>query len=174
MQKRSYTAGIRSTDKYFFFFGNNVIPSNFYISPFRMVINNQQLTFNCSEKAFMYSKAVFFGDQKVARDILLLTTNRPAEYKRLGRLVKNYDDKRWNAVRFEKMYEAVKAKFSGNPYLLKYLLSTGDKVLVEASPFDTIWGVGLDLLSDDVSDESKWRGQNLLGKVLMKVREELR
>lgn len=122
----------------------------------------------------MYSKAVFFGDQKVARDILLLTTNRPAEYKRLGRLVKNYDDKRWNAVRFEKMYEAVKAKFSGNPYLLKYLLSTGDKVLVEASPFDTIWGVGLDLLSDDVSDESKWRGQNLLGKVLMKVREELR
>jgi len=71
------------------------------------------------------------------------------------------------------MYAAVKAKFESDRVLTKQLMETDTKTLVEASPVDIIWGVGIHEKDDAILDESNWKGQNLLGKVLMKVRTEL-
>lgn len=98
----------------------------------------------------------------------------PDEIKQLGRAVQNYDDAQWCAIRFEVVVRANLMKFSQHPELGRILLATGDKILVEASPYDTIWGVGLDESDIDVLYPDRWRGQNLLGNALMLVRSILR
>ena len=93
--------------------------------------------------------------------------------KKLGREVSGYDEEAWSASRFDAMYAAVKAKFESDRVLSRQLMETDTKTLVEASPVDIIWGVGIHEKDDAILDESNWKGQNLLGKVLMKVRTEL-
>ena len=87
-------------------------------------------------------------------------------------MVKNFDEEVWNQLKYQIMYEAVKAKFS-NPILMKKLIDTKDKILVEASPYDKIWGIGLNETDAKKTLPTNWIGENLLGKVLMQVREEL-
>jgi ribA/ribD-fused uncharacterized protein len=89
---------------------------------------------------------------------------------------KNFDAEKWSKVCFEKMYEAVYAKFSQNSNLKELILSDEfeGKGFVEGSPFDAIWGVKMDWKNPDIDNEENWKGQNLLGKVLNKVREDLR
>lgn len=130
--------------------------SNFY--PCKFVWQNQ--TFNCSEQAFMWAKAMEFEDIETADSIK--TETEPYKIKKLGRQVKNYDDKVWSEKRFEVMLDIVYDKFYQNPDLKKILQGTGEANIFEDSPFDYIWGIG-----------KKGTGQNLLGKVLMRVRRAL-
>ena len=159
----------RITDKYVFFWGSEF--SNWYECrlPF---IKYKGITFFNSEQAFMWEKAVYFGDMIIAKKIV--ETPNPKENKGLGRKVKGFDVEKWSEVNFQFMVDVNYAKYSQNPRLKATLLSTGDKIIVEASPYDTIWGIGLHWEDDDVLDESKWKGQNLLGKALMEVRKQLR
>lgn len=139
--------------------------SNFY--PCEFEFNDKM--FNFSEQCFMYQKALLFNDFEVAEQILNETNVR--QIKALGRKVKNFNNELWDKHKEDFMYNACYAKFSQNDELKDFLLSTGNREIVEASPVDNIWGIGF---SSDKAMENvdKW-GQNLLGKVLMKVREDL-
>jgi len=130
------------------------------------------ITFNCAEQYMMYKKASLFGDNETAKKIL--ATNSPKEQKRLGRQVKNFDEKIWNSHKVKIVLRGNLLKFSQNPDLKKELLATGDELLAEANPYDKVWGIGLTAIDKDALYPHKWKGQNLLGKILMKVREELR
>ena len=96
--------------------------------------------------------------------------------KQLGRGVKNFDETKWQEVRYEKMYEAVYKKFAQNEELLQDLLSDEykDKHFVEGSPVDTIWGIGIKWTKPIIADKNNWKGENLLGQVLDEVREKLK
>ena len=107
---------------------------------------------------------------------MILESETPKDAKKLGRQVRDFDAEKWNEVCFEKMYEAVYAKFSQNSNLKELILSDKfeGKGFVEGSRFDAIWGVKMDWRNPDIDNEENWQGQNLLGKVLNKVREDLR
>jgi ribA/ribD-fused uncharacterized protein len=120
----------------------------------------------------MWEKAVFFGDMVTAA--LILKTPSPSQCKKLGRIVLNFKADVWLREGYAIMIDINMAKFSQNSKLKAILLSTEDKILVEASPYDTIWGIGLYHEDDKVLDEKNWKGQNLLGKALMEVREKLK
>ena len=124
-----------------------------------------------SEQAFMYLKAKLFNDTDIIEKIL--KNGNPMICKNLGRCVKPFDPVLFDENKYQFMVDVLLAKFSGNPSLKKLLLDTGDAILVEASPKDKIWGIGMDLNHPDFNDSSKWKGQNLLGKALMEVRAKL-
>lgn len=132
------------------------------------------MKFHNTEQYFMYMKAIKFGDKEIAEEILKKGDN-PKIAKNLGRKVKNYDDGVWNNVRYSVMRDACFMKFSQNKDLKKKLLNPkwSDKGFVEGSPYDRIWGIGVHY-KDASDDESTWRGENLLGKVLNEVREALK
>lgn len=130
------------------------------------------VTYNCAEQYMMAEKARIFGDEEVRRQILHETDQMTI--KKLGRKVANYDDDVWCSKRFDVVIAGNIAKFSQNPQLQEFLLNTGDKVLVEASPKDKIWGIGLDEFNPSACDPDKWQGRNLLGFALMDVRQHLR
>ncbi len=142
--------------------------SNWYPSPFTL----DGVVFSSMEQYMMYRKAVCFGDDKVAAQIL--ATEDVAEIKALGRIVSGYDESLWNGVRQIVIYEGLLAKFSQNPDLRKQLKGTGNAVLAECAVKDRIWGIGLSMHDPDRLDRAKWQGQNLLGYALMMVREKLR
>lgn len=160
--------GVRETSKFIFFWMGDSIYSNFNFSPFE----HQGIQFMWSEQAVMYRKAMLFGATKVAQEILEADT--PSYCKLLGRSNEiPFKEHIWKQNR-ERIYrEVLMDKFSV-PFLKKQILSTGNKMLVEASPSDRIWGIGMHQNHPDVENPSKWKGMNLLGKVLMEVREELR
>lgn len=130
--------------------------------------------YNWSEQAFMVEKALCFHDMEAVDRIM--AAESPNQCKQIGREVKNYDDKVWSEKRVDAMYKVVKAKFEQDEKCRKFLLNPKfeGKKFVEGSPFDKIWGVGIDYRDDRVDDETKWNGQNLLGKTLDRVRDELR
>lgn len=125
-----------------------------------------------SEQAFMWYKAKFFNDDVTAKEIL--DTPHPAEVKSLGRKIKNFNKNAWDFVSYGIMVYVCYLKFSQNNEIKKQLLETGDKILVEASPYDRIWGIGLGQENDAVLNEHFWKGTNWLGRALMKVRASLR
>ena len=96
------------------------------------------------------------------------------DYKKLGRKVRNFEPEPWDSKKSEIVVEGNKAKFSQNPDLKEFLLSTGDAILVEASPYDKIWGIGLDRETAMKGSVEQWQGENLLGCALMEVRDWLR
>jgi hypothetical protein len=156
----------RITDKYVFFWGSEF--SNWFECKFRY----KNLTFFNSEQAFMWEKAIFFGDMDIAEKIM--KTPAPNQCKKLGRIIKNFNADVWLREGYEIMIAVNMAKFGQNSRLKATLLSTENKIIVEASPYDTIWGIGLYHEDDRVLDEKNWKGMNLLGKALMEVREKLR
>lgn len=121
-----------------------------------------------AEHFMMAEKARLFGDLETHASILAVRT--PAEAKKLGRGVKGFDDELWEQARFDIVVRANEAKFSQNQALRDYLLITGDCVLVEASPVDRIWGIGLAANDERALEPRAWRGLNLLGFALMEVR----
>lgn len=144
------------------FYGKNSPYSNFYYVEFEY--KGYKVT--SSEQAFMLEKALMFDESMVKA---ILATTDPRAIKKLGRKVRNFDEKKWNKVRYDIMVDILLAKFSTEP-LKAQLLSTGDELMVEASPNDKIWGAGL--VIGDV--RLNYPGQNLLGKALMEVRTWLR
>jgi len=127
--------------------------------------------YKTSEQYMMYRKALLFNDEE--RINLIMETNSPKEAKRLGRLVENFDFNVWIRYAFDIVLSGNNAKFTQNIEMGDFLRSTGDDVIVEASPYDKVWGIGMDQHHPDILDPSKWKGENLLGKVLMKVRDNI-
>jgi ribA/ribD-fused uncharacterized protein len=119
----------------------------------------------------MVQKALLFGDTHAAERIRACA--QPAEAKELGRHVRGFDEERWEQRRVEVVTTGSYAKFSQNPALRAYLLSTRPRVLVEASPKDTIWGIGLAENDRRARDPRSWRGANLLGFALMRARQRI-
>lgn len=142
--------------------------SNWYESSFIY----RGVHYTSSEQYMMHQKALLFQDDEIAQKILLETNL--LQIKKLGRLVKYYDDKRWGNARLQIMRRGLRAKFMQNKDILEILLSTNDDILAEAAPRDVIWGIGLGSSNPKSKDPNQWRGRNLLGKVLMKVRRDLR
>ncbi len=124
-----------------------------------------------AEHWMMAGKARLFGDDDALTRILAAAT--PAEAKDLGRLVRDYDDQVWAAHRFELVVEGNVAKFGQDPALRDFLVATSRHVLVEASPRDRIWGIGLGAANERATDPARWRGHNLLGFALMETRQRL-
>lgn len=128
-------------------------------------------TFCCAEQYMMFKKALLFKDYAIAKEIL--KSKSPKKIKELGRLVQNFDSKTWDEYKAEIVLQGNILKFSQNPELREYLLSTGDKILVEVSPYDKVWGVGLKKENSDICSPQKWKGQNLLGFALMEARDKI-
>ncbi len=124
-----------------------------------------------AEHYMMWSKARLFGDEAVAGQIL--AAGSPALAKKLGRAVRGFDAGVWTAHRFEIVVRASLAKFSQNAACQAYLLGSNDRVLVEASPLDRIWGIGLAASDERAQNPLLWNGLNLLGFALMQTRAEL-
>lgn len=135
--------------------------------PCSLVVDGQY--YNCAERFMMAEKARIFGDEEIRQQILQEYSQMAM--KKLGRKVRNYDDAIWKEKRFDVVVRGNIAKFSQNEKLKEFLLSTGNKVLVEASPKDTVWGIGLEESHPDVINPSKWQGDNLLGFALMEARD---
>lgn len=141
--------------------------SNWYPSSFTV----DSVAFSSMEQFMMYRKAICFGDEAVAAQIL--STSDVAKIKSLGRQVSNYDESMWNGIRQIVVYEGLLAKFSQNEELKAKLKATGNAVLAECAVKDRIWGIGLSMKDPDRLNKAKWNGQNLLGYALMMVRERL-
>jgi len=128
------------------------------------------VTFNCGEQYMMYSKAMYFNDIVTAEKIL--KCKQPFDQKRLGREVKNYNDKAWNKVRYEIVKRGLREKFTQDDNLRKYILSHKGYQMVEVNPKDNIWGVGYSKF-DALDNIDNW-GQNLLGKILTELSQEIK
>lgn len=127
--------------------------------------------YKTAEHFMMGEKARLFKDEETRAKIL--AADHPAEAKKLGRQVRGFKEPIWLAERSEIVVRGNIAKFKQNDGLQDYLIGTGERVLVEASPKDKIWGIGLAERDDGANDPRRWKGLNLLGFALMKVRAEL-
>ena len=130
------------------------------------------IRYRTAEHWMMAEKARLFGDADAAR--AAIDAEHPSEAKAAGRLVRGFDDATWSAHRFDIVVRGNVAKFDQHDDLRTFLLGTGDRVLVEASPRDRIWGIGLAATNDAATDPTRWRGANLLGFALMQARAILR
>ncbi len=158
---------IVETDNMVLFWQADSVFSNRYPAKFEM--HGQK--FKNSEAAFMYLKAELFRDEEIMARIL--KNQEPAAVKRLGRHVKGFVEEAWDDAREYAMTIAVSWKFHSNPEMMKILKDTGKKLIVEASPVDAIWGIGLAPNDPLALDQANWKGLNLLGKVLMNVRDKI-
>lgn len=139
--------------------------SNWYLSEF--VMDGKK--FSSMEQYMMYKKAALFQDWEIAEQIL--ATDQVGKIKMLGRSVKDYEDIIWNGMRQIVVYKGLLAKFEQNKILLEKLLDTEDAILAECAVRDCIWGIGLSMKDKRRFSVQEWKGQNLLGFSLMKVRE---
>jgi len=147
--------------------------SNFY--PSKFIENNVE--YNCSEQYFMKNKQEMFDPTNITLSNNILNNNNPKEIKKFGRQVKNYNDVVWNNSRYNIMKNGLRLKFTQNPNLKTSLLTTNNKNLYEASPYDRIWGTGynaVETLNKINLNKQNELGQNLLGKALEEIRNELR
>src|SRR5690606_17756368 len=128
-------------------------------------------TFATAEHYMMWRKALLFDDRDSAERIL--AAGHPKQAKDLGRGVRGFDQRRWEAQRCEIVRTGNAAKFAQHPDLEAFLLGTGNRVLVEASPVDVVWGIGLAADDPRADDPQRWKGLNLLGFALGEVRERL-
>ena len=129
------------------------------------------VSYPSAEHYMMAEKARLFGDD--AAEAAVLAATHPGAAKRAGREVRGFDEARWVAARFGIVVRGNVAKFGQNPALGEFLRGTGERVLVEASPVDRIWGIGLAAKDPAAQDPARWRGLNLLGFALMEARAEL-
>ena len=158
-------ANYTETKKYIFFYG-----SAYSQWAMRDILIGGE-TYNCNEQYMMAKKAELFHDD-VARRAIMMSSN-PASQKSWGKRVKNFDKDEWEAIARDVVYEANYAKFTQHEDFREQLLSTGDKIIVEGSPTDCIWGIGMSCDDPGILDPKNWRGTNWLGEAIMKVREQL-
>ncbi|WP_225823190.1 NADAR family protein [Streptomyces naphthomycinicus] len=171
---REVRAGSRI--KYLHFWGHRPRPdgrigasclSQWWPSPF--VVDGVE--YATAEHWMMAGKARLFGDAEAERRVL--AAEHPAAAKKAGRLVRGFDETVWQRERFRIVVEGSVHKFAADDGLGMFLLNTGDRVLVEASPVDRIWGIGLAADDEAAADPQRWRGPNLLGFALMEARARL-
>jgi ribA/ribD-fused uncharacterized protein len=163
--------------KYLFFWGHQAAPggeigkgclSQWW--PVEFAVDG--MTYASAEHFMMAGKALLFGDAETAEQII--AAPHPHAAKELGRQVRGFDEARWAERRSDLVVAGNLAKFGQHPDLREYLLRTGDRVIVEASPRDQIWGIGLPADDERAASPAQWRGLNLLGFALMQVRQRLR
>lgn len=163
--------------KFLFFWGHQAIPgdrpgpgclSQWWAAD----VEVDAVRYRSAEHYMMAEKARQFGDAAAAERIL--RASHPGEAKKFGRTVRGFDDDAWARVRFDIVVRGNLAKFSQNEALARYLVGTGERVLVEASPQDRIWGIGMTRDDPRATNPLQWRGLNLLGFALMEVRHQLR
>ncbi|QRR03092.1 NADAR family protein [Dyadobacter sandarakinus] len=130
------------------------------------------VTYLTSEHWMMAAKAQLFGDLKTYEQII--RAEKPGAAKELGRLVMHFDEKVWERERFRIVVEGNVQKFGQNPAYADFLVKTGNRILVEASPRDPVWGIGLAEDDENARDPERWPGLNLLGFALMEARDILR
>ncbi|MGB4817632.1 MAG: NADAR family protein [Saprospiraceae bacterium] len=148
--------------KYYFFFGgmfSNWFPSYFTVDG---------ILYNCGEQYMMYQKAVLFGDKESAKQIMC--ERDPAWQKQLGRKVKGFDKAEWDKVKYDIVKKGLREKFFQNPGCKDLLNACKDRIIVEASPTDRIWGIGY-YAKDAMKNRANW-GENLLGKILTELANE--
>lgn len=126
----------------------------------------------CSEQFMMAVKARLFGDKEANEKIML--SNNPKEIKLIGRDIQGFSNEKWDMMKYDVVFRGNYEKFIQNSDLKNYILETGNKLIIEASPVDNIWGVGLDEKDERILNPKHWRGENLLGFALMHVRSEIR
>lgn len=136
--------------------------------PTSFELNGQ--TFSTAEQWMMFGKAELFADADVAKAIL--ATTDPAEQKRLGQQVADFVQETWDGAKIGIVYAGSRAKFTQNEGALRQLKATHGKMLVEANPRDWVWGAGLSAEDPGIHDPRQWLGENLLGRILTKVRGE--
>lgn len=129
------------------------------------------IDYKCAEQFMMAEKARMFGDKEMLQKIM--ESAHPKEMKAYGRAVKDFDKERWEQTCYDIVKRGNGAKFSQNSDLWEYLRGTRNRILVEASPRDRIWGIGMGKSNPDVQCPLKWRGSNLLGFALTEVRDQL-
>lgn len=143
-------------------FGSNWTPSEFEDPIYGKFVNGEQ--------RIMYLKAVLMGDNETCKKIM--NSKDPKEIKKLGRNVAGWDQNKWDANISNIALTTTFLKFNQNPEMKEWLLSTGDLSIAEASPYDKIWGIGVEWNDPRAADLSNWDqlGQNILGKALMETR----
>lgn len=163
--------------KYLHFWGHRPLPdgrvgasclSQWWPSPFTV----DGVEYATAEHWMMAAKARLFADAEGERRVL--AAGHPSEAKKAGRLVRGFDDEVWRRERFGIVVEGSVHKFAAHGELRSFLLDTGERVLVEASPVDRVWGIGLAADAEGANDPVRWRGPNLLGFALMEARGRLR
>ncbi|QFR00632.1 NADAR family protein [Streptomyces phaeolivaceus] len=159
--------------KYLHFWGHRPLPdgrigasclSQWWPSPFTV----DGVEYATAEHWMMASKARLFGDAEAEREAVAAAS--PAQAKKVGRLVRGFDDATWERERFGIVVEGSFHKFAAHADLREFLVGTGGRVLVEASPLDRVWGIGLAADDERARDPARWRGPNLLGFALMAAR----
>lgn len=137
----------------------------------KYIIN--EIEFNCSEQGVMYEKALLFKDYNIAQKILECLPSQQRLMKKLGRDVKGFNETIWKKNRKKIYKKHCSEKFKQNEHLKTSLLNTHGKTLVEASPTDKIWGIGMNKNEALITPQNKWKGLNLLGEILTEIRMEL-
>jgi ribA/ribD-fused uncharacterized protein len=150
--------------------------SNFYTSTFDYkikhgIFKDKIFSVEFAEKAIMLSKASIMNDTETFSKILNAKT--PLEAKKLGREVKPFDQDIWDKNICNIAEDICLSKFSQNSNLKDILLSTGNKIIAEASPRDKIWGIGIGSKNPNTQNKTEWKGTNILGWALMEARESL-
>ena len=159
------SGSLRITDQYLFFWDG--WPSQWHRSPFSI----DGVSYLCAEQFMMAEKARVFGDAE--SEAAIMAAEHPRKQKSLGRKVQGFDEARWELVCRGVVYTGNVAKFTQNAELRERLMETGDRVIVEASPFDRVWGIGLGAEDPRALDRSQWQGRNWLGIAIMQVRDAL-
>ncbi|MFN8314695.1 MAG: NADAR family protein [Cyclobacteriaceae bacterium] len=164
------------TLKYIFFWGHGTddhsvigkyVLSQWYQAPF--IVHGVE--YKTTEHWMMAEKARLFQDTEISKKII--SSDKPGEVKELGRQIRNFDQAIWDQHKYDIVKTGNIHKFSTNRRLKEYLLSTGNRVLVEASPTDPVWGNGLAQHANQIENPHTWKGLNLLGFSLMEVRDVL-
>ncbi|XP_065177562.1 N-glycosidase Npun_R5314-like [Sycon ciliatum] len=167
------SAGVRGRDggKAIYFYGHaRDRPygqfSQFYAAPFE----HEGRRYVWAEQWMMANKAMLMGDEKQLD--LIMAAKAPRDCKALGRRVSPWDQAKWDEHKYDVVLQGTRLKVQQNPAIKRVLMDTANSTLAEASPSDCIWGIGVSV--KDAMAGRNWRGQNLLGKALMEVRDELK
>ena len=163
--------------KFLFFWGhanklNEKVGKFCFSQWFELPFTVEDVAYKTAEHWMMANKALLFADFKSYEKII--NCDSPGQAKNLGRYVLGFDEQLWCSKRFDIVVKGNIHKFNQNPEYADFLLNTKDRVLVEASPVDKIWGIGLDSDAENVDDPYWWNGENLLGFALMEVRDFIR
>ena len=167
---------IDSSKGFIFFWGHsckeNIINKSCLSQWYKSDFIIDDVKYCCMEQYMMAEKAKLFNDSETLNLIMDETDQKTIKY--LGRIVKNFNSNIWDENKYNIVLKGNFAKFSQNNNLKDFLLSTNDSIIVEASPYDKVWGIGMKQDDKNILDVSKWKGKNLLGFALMEVRDMLR
>lgn len=160
-----------STERFTLFYSSKSPFSQHHLVNFTVKTDEGEYTYNSAEQFMMAAKACLFQDDETW--LKIMNEGRPQYQKKLGRLVKGYDDAKWDSIAKEVVYTGNYYKFTQNPELKLILLATEGTTLVESSPVDQKWGIGLSASDPRALDRTRWLGTNWLGEILTTLREDL-